>query len=94
MSETHATPTPETRADGKYVTRCPYCTRPFPSDHLRALHVGDVHPDACTDAELADTEAAREEEVEELFLFHLRVIGAIGLLYAVLVLVYMVVLAG
>lgn len=92
MSDTHAPPAPETRPDGEYVTRCPYCERPFPSDHLRALHVGDAHSDVCTDAELADYEAATDEETDELFLFHLRVIAAIGLLYAAFVLVYMVVL--
>lgn len=92
MSEMHSPPTPETRPEGEYIARCPYCERPFPSDHLRALHVGDAHHDVCTDAEIADYEGAEDEETDELFLFHLRVIAAIGLLYAGFVLVYMVVL--
>lgn len=92
MSKTHSRPTPETRPDGEHTARCSYCERPFPSDHLRALHVGHAHPDACTEAELAEYETAENEETDELFLFHLQVIAAIGLLYAGFVLVYMVVL--
>lgn len=73
---------------------CPYCERPFPETDLRDLHVGRVHADRCTGAEEAAFETARDAEDDTLFMYHLRVIGALGVTYAVLVLVYMVVLAG
>jgi hypothetical protein len=73
--------------------RCPYCDQPFPEGSRLALHVGERHGDACTDAEWTAYESARDEEGDELFMYHLRVIAALGVLYAVLVLVYMIVLA-
>lgn len=72
--------------------RCPYCDRPFASRRLWALHLGERHPDACTDAERAAVADATDEELDELFVFHIKVVAALTLLYAVLVLVYMVVL--
>ena len=74
--------------------RCPYCERPFPPAHLRDLHVGDVHGEHATEGEREAHDAATDEETDELFVFHLRVIAAIAVLYAVFVLVYMVVLSG
>lgn len=72
---------------------CPYCDRPFPESALRDLHVGQTHPERCTGAERAAYEDARDAEDDTLFMYHLRVISALGVTYAVLVLVYMVVLA-
>jgi hypothetical protein len=72
---------------------CPYCDRPFPESALRDLHVGQRHPERCTGAERAAYEDARDAEDDTLFMYHLRVIGALGVTYAVLVLVYMIVLA-
>lgn len=71
---------------------CPYCDQPFPDERGRDLHVGEAHASECTDAERAGYEAARDAEEDELFYFHLRVVGALGVLYAFLVLVYMVAL--
>jgi hypothetical protein len=73
--------------------RCPYCDQPFPEARRLALHVGERHAGVHTDAERAAYESARDEEGDELFMYHLRVIAALGVLYAVLVLVYMIVLA-
>jgi hypothetical protein len=72
---------------------CPYCDRPFADGGLKALHVGERHDDAWSEAEQAAYESAREDESDELFFYHLRVIAALAVVYAVLVLVYMIVLA-
>lgn len=78
--------------DESVAAVCPHCGRPFAETAARDLHVGEVHPEACSPAEQADYEAAREAEHDELFYFHLRVVVALGILYAVTVLLYMVVL--
>jgi hypothetical protein len=75
------------------AAECPYCGRPFRDETLCTLHVGGRHADRCTPAEQAAYEAARDDEGDELFMYHMRVIGALGVGYALLVLVYMVVLA-
>lgn len=73
---------------------CPYCGRPFTTEQLCALHVGEVHPERCTNAEREAYERARQDEDDELFLFHFKVVGALGVTYALFVLAYMVVLSG
>jgi hypothetical protein len=84
----------ETDVDGDdaVAATCPHCGRPFAETAGRDLHVGEVHPEACSSAERTAYEAAREAEREELFYFHLRVVVALGVLYALTVLLYMVVL--
>lgn len=72
---------------------CPRCGRPFTTGRARDLHLGEDHDDL-DQAEAAAYEAARDAEGDELFLYHLKVIGALGVFYAVFVLVYMVVLSG
>lgn len=72
---------------------CPYCDRPFADGGLQALHVGERHDDVWSEAEEAAYESAREDESDELFFYHLRVIAALAVVYALLVLVYMIVLA-
>lgn len=74
--------------------RCSYCGRPFATERLHALHVGETHPGRCTDAEREAYERARQDEDDELFLFHFKVVGALGVTYALFVLAYMVVLSG
>lgn len=73
--------------------RCPRCDRPFTTERARDLHLGNRH-DGLTDQELEAYEAARDDEGDELFLYHLKVIAALGGFYAIFVLVYMVVLSG
>ncbi|MFD1684502.1 DUF7410 domain-containing protein [Halobellus litoreus] len=59
---------------------CPHCGRPFVTERQRALHVGERHD--ATPAEERAYEEAREAESDELFRLHLKVVFAVGLLYA------------
>ena len=68
---------------------CRYCGRPFDSERARALHVGRVHAGEATESEIEAHEAADEAERDELFFYHLKVVTALGVIYAVLVIVYM-----
>lgn len=77
--------------DGERPARCPHCGRPFRTDDLRALHLGEAHPEGCTDDELAAYESARERENEDLFVYHLKVVGALVALYAFFLFAYMAV---
>jgi hypothetical protein len=72
--------------------RCPYCDRPFPTESARDLHRGEDHPLSCTESELDAYESAKEAEEAELFYFHIKVVAALGILYAGVVLLYMVAL--
>lgn len=74
------------------VARCPHCERPFRSERARDLHVGEAHAADCSASEADAHEAAREAERDDLFYFHLRVVFALGLLYAGTVVLYMVAL--
>ena len=86
-------PTPRTVVPaGETPARCPHCERPFRSSRQRDLHVGERHP-AHTAEERAAYEAAREAEANDLFVFHLKVIAAITMLYAGFIVLYMVTLA-
>ena len=76
-------------ADESVAAVCQHCGRPFSSEAARDLHVGETHETAATDAEMATFEDAEEDERDDLFYFHLRVVAALGVLYGVLVLVYM-----
>lgn len=79
--------------DGESVAAtCAYCEQPFPDQQAHDLHVGEVHEEVCTEAERTAHEAASETERDDLFYFHIRVVAALGVLYAALVLVYMVAL--
>ena len=60
------------------AAECQYCGRPFDSKRARDLHVGRVH-----------AEEATETERDELFFYHIRVVVALGVIYSVLVIVYM-----
>lgn len=90
-----ATPVPDTDvpSDDRPVPRCPYCDRPFRRERERDLHVGEEHGDACTGEERTAYERADDAEVDELFLYHMKVVAAIALIYSGFVIVYMV-LAG
>lgn len=73
--------------------RCSRCDRPFTTERARNLHLGTRHEDL-TEREQEAYRAARDDEGDELFLYHLKVIAALGGFYAIFVLVYMVVLSG
>jgi len=85
-------PTTRVPADETAV-RCPHCDRPLPSERLRDIHVGEVHPDTCSVDEREAYEAASDEERDDLFVYHLKIISALVALYAVLIIVYMIILA-
>ncbi|WP_257297539.1 hypothetical protein [Haloarchaeobius sp. FL176] len=72
---------------------CERCGRPFPTTMHRDLHLGEVHVEELTEREHERYEDAVEAETDELFVYHLKVIAALASMYAVLVLVYMVVLS-
>lgn len=69
---------------------CRHCGRPFRSERALALHLDDVHPGALDATEAAAVEKATELERDELFYYHAKVVGALGALYSVTVIVYMV----
>ncbi|PSQ19171.1 hypothetical protein BRD00_02695 [Halobacteriales archaeon QS_8_69_26] len=93
---TARTPRPavEVPTDEDPADRCPYCGRPFDDGRARDLHVGEDHPDELTPEDHAAYELAAEEEEDELFLYHLKVVAALGLGWMAFVLVYMVLIQG
>lgn len=90
------TPVPETRvpSDAGPVARCAHCERPFADEHLRDLHVGEVHEATASADEQSAYEAALEIERDELFGYQLRVVIALGVTYAIMVIVLMVLVSG
>ncbi|RDZ61567.1 hypothetical protein C5B90_18225 [Haloferax sp. Atlit-12N] len=82
---------PETAVlDGETAAAtCPYCDRPFRRERLRNLHVGDAHEEL-SDSETAAYEAAVEAEDEDLFVYHLKVAGALGMVFTALFLLAVV----
>jgi len=87
-------PTTAVPGDEDPPARCPYCDRPFSTVRLRDLHVGEGHPEAATATEQTDYQAATDEERDDLFVYHLKIIAALVTLYAALIIVYMIVLSG
>ena len=77
-------PVPETTLpDGEEpASRCPHCDRPFTSESLRDLHVGEVHDDVAADGECEAYDAALEDERDALFLYQLKVTVVLGLTYS------------
>ena len=71
--------------------RCPRCDRPFRTEQYRDLHLVEHDLDSLTDLERAAYEAALDAEDDDLFVFHLKIVAALSVLYTVLVLAYMVV---
>jgi uncharacterized C2H2 Zn-finger protein len=71
---------------------CPHCDRPFRSEHARDLHLGEAHERGLTDDQRARYDHALEEESDELFVYHFKAVVALGVVWAVTVLLYMVAL--
>lgn len=80
------------RDDETPAAVCPHCGQPFADPTARDLHAGERHEDALSAAERDAYEAAREAERDDLFYFHLRVVAALAVLYAITVLLYMLAL--
>lgn len=70
------------------TAQCPYCDRPFTSETLRALHIGETHPTECTAAEHDAYDEAYDAESDELFVYHLKVVAALILLYGAFTMLY------
>jgi hypothetical protein len=93
---THHLPAPETEvpAGETPAATCPHCERPFHSERARDLHVGEHHDEDASDAERTAYDAAREDERDDLWVFHAKVVVSLGVIYSSTVLIYMVVLGG
>jgi hypothetical protein len=78
---------PETAVpDGEQpATTCPYCQRPFRRERYGVLHVVEAHPDRATPGERDAYDAVLDEESDDLFIYHLKVLFALGALYAAFV---------
>ncbi|WP_217920481.1 hypothetical protein [Halolamina sp. CBA1230] len=72
------------------VQQCPYCDRPFTSDRTHDLHLGEKHEERLGETERVQYEEASEEEEEEIFIFHIKMVILIGILWAAVVMLYMV----
>ena len=68
--------------DDETPVQCPECGRPFRTERLRALHVGDIHGSDCTDEQREAYEEAREAEHEDLFYYHIKIVAALVAVYA------------
>jgi len=91
--DTDANRRPTRVPDGEEPVVCPYCDRPFPTSQLRDLHMGETHKPDLNEVDRKTYEDARDEEGDDLFLFHLKVIGGIMAIYAAMVVLYIVVLS-
>jgi hypothetical protein len=60
---------------------CSYCERPFSSEHLLDLHLGEEHDDVISEEERERFQAAYDDEGDELFVYHLKIIAALVLLF-------------
>jgi len=59
------------------VARCRHCGRPFRTERLYALHLGETHRGACTVEEVTAYEDALESESDDLFVFHLKLVATL-----------------
>jgi hypothetical protein len=67
-----------------------HCDRPFRLERDFALHLGDAHEGALDRVEADRDAAAVGAERAEMFYYHAKVVGALGALYSILVIVYMI----
>ncbi len=70
------------------AARCRHCDRPFRDERLYALHLGEAHPDDCSDAERERYEAIYDEENHDLFTFHVKVVVTLLVTYFVFTYLY------
>ena len=67
--------------DDQPAATCPYCDRPFRTERLYTLHLGEAHPEACSEDEREAYREVYEEESHDLFTFHAKVVVSLLLLY-------------
>jgi len=70
------------------AARCRHCDRPFRDERLHALHLGEAHFDACSDAERERYETIYDEENHDLFTFHVKVVVTLLVTYFVFTYLY------
>lgn len=71
--------------------RCPRCDRPFRTEQYRDLHLVEHDLESLSELERTAYEAALDAEDDDLFVFHLKIVAVLSILYTVLVLAYMIV---
>lgn len=64
-------------ADQSPSARCSYCGHPFATERLCTLHLGERHREELTEAEQERYESAYVAESDELFVLHVKVVGAL-----------------
>ncbi len=94
MTEHSQRPETDVPPDETPAAICQYCDRPFRSDRLHWLHIGEVHEAAMTDEDRAAYETALEAERDDLFYYQLKVTVALGLLYSTTAMAMMFFLGG
>jgi len=88
QTETASPPTDTAFSVDDEAEYCPHCGHPLADNRLLTLHVGEEHPAAMTEAEATAYEAAREQEDDDLFVFHIKVMAAITLVTFVFIYTY------
>lgn len=68
-------------SDETPAVHCPYCGRPFVTEQLWMLHLGDSHQDEWTETEREEHEEAYKTESDALFIYHMKVIVALVVLF-------------
>jgi hypothetical protein len=70
------------------VYRCAYCGQPFAAERLRTLHYGLAHPADLDEAEVTAFREAHAAETDAIRQFRLRALGALVVLYFLLLMVF------
>jgi hypothetical protein len=85
MSTDRVTPDTVVPSGEHPAMTCPYCGRPFARERHGVLHVVERHPAQVSAAEREAYDAVYEEESNDLFIYHLKVMFGLGALYAAFV---------
>lgn len=84
---------PPTEIDGsEEPITCKFCDRPFRTDRHRNLHIAEWHEDEATSIDEESIQSAKEAEADDLYFYHLKVVFALGAIYSISVILYMVAL--
>lgn len=70
------------------AARCRHCGRPFKTERLYVLHLGESHPERCSDEERERYEELYEQESYDLFTFHVKVVVTLMVTYFMLTYIY------
>lgn len=75
------TNSPETRVpEWQSATRCRFCDRPLPDDHLRTLHEGLAHPEGLSEEDRAAYDRALDREKDRFSHFRLALLAIVFVL--------------